>query len=344
LAAVGLMIFNSDPALAQKNKKPVQSVDLTPASPDDILPPDFRGSITYRGFYKGKASAPTKMETSWGRGLERALGVKMYPMAGDYDITIEFNGNRISGNLRTTNNLQGESMALSPARFIGTREGAVCHMQWSDGDETTDYCGKSLYRNVTDVWNAQGSKVQFSVTAPAAELVDFVERDRTNAIETARREAAAKAEHAAAMAARAKLRASLPRGASAHYTPMLDQAVLTDSQTWAFNVYRPRSIDLVAAKYDKQYNATYLKAYFSYANGNEGWVGAIVQNQEILCLQFWDDPSGCRAIGQGIGGRMTSALIAGMLSSGNGRSPSASEQYDTYEQQCRQQGKEPGNC
>lgn len=325
--ALFIAVLGSYPASAQISKKdyPTQP-DLTPKSVDDAVPATFRGQITYRGFYRGKlfVPGPPMRALSLGAMLRSAAEARTLPMGGDFVLIMEFNGSSVSGRTEITNGISGDHGGLDPGHFMGTRQGTTCHLQWNDGTETVAYCGRTEFRAAGNGAQDNGMKFGYIATVPAAETVDFVERDRANAVAAEKERADAAARHAAIVAARARMRAALPPGASSRYTPLLDNAVEEDSMHWMLHRYNSGSIDLVAARFDKQYNATYLKAFFRYADGSEGWVGAIVQGKEVVCLQFWDDPQGCRAIGQGIGSRVASSLVTGMMS-GNSRGRGSSE-------------------
>jgi hypothetical protein len=176
---------------------------------------------------------------------------------------------------------------------------------------------------------------QGKFAATAVETVDFVERDRLAAIAAAEAKAKAEAARQAILAQRAQMRASLPKGAAVRYKPLLEKAVSADAMHWFSNRYAAGSIDLVGVQNDAPSGAVFLKAYFNYADGREGWVGAIVKAQTVQCLQFWDDSSGCRGIGNGMNAKLAQGFVEGMFAGGGGGSSGGRSDdagYDAWEQ------------
>src|ERR1700748_1656240 len=74
------------------------SDDVSTDSASDALPPDFKGEVTYKGFYAGTVTIP-------GRGSHGRIGgfglsipsTDTREIGGDYLLTIHFDGDTISG-------------------------------------------------------------------------------------------------------------------------------------------------------------------------------------------------------------------------------------------------------
>lgn len=330
LTATVVIAAGSSPAFAQRAKKPVPTVDLTPSSPDDILPPQFHGSITYRGIYKGRGSAPSQMQTAFGRRFEAALGVKMLPMAGEFTMTITFNGNRISGSTTTSNGLSGESMTLDPGKFIGTRDGVVCHLQWTDGSESTDYCGRSEYRNVTRETNAQGQKVELDITAPADEVVDLAERER-NDVQVDAPQAPSRGGALPVASSSTPNHGHLVTDASGNpvlttaatglsLNGLLDLLLRMDSQSWMMNSYTQGSASDAKYLSTNKGNTTFVaQANYQYSNmagGGQGWMKVKVEDGHLVCLEFWDQAGNCRQPWQSLSQQRFVGFVGSMMSGG----------------------------
>lgn len=309
------------------------------------LAANFRGSVTYKGDYEGVAQrrARPNSRTSLNSLLTSALdGGEKY--GGTSTIVLEFDGNLVTGTIDAFDGRRNNHAKLS-----GTRQGNQCSLFDADGAAYEGICDAGVFRgNARSAANARiGWKSTFATAAVAT--VDFVERDRQAALERAEAAAKAKAERDAVLAERAKMKRMLPRGAAARYLPIIEAAVLADSQHWALNRYQAGSADLVAAKLDSESGAMFTKSYFLYSDGREGWVGVAIKGNKPLCLVFWDDPQGCRAIGEGYGGKMMQGAVNAMLTppswmSSGGSGYGSDADYQRYEENCRAEGKTPGNC
>lgn len=137
--------------------------DLTVKTPAEVLPPDFRGEIRYKGTYQGLARASFS---------DPRVGGQELPMAGSYAMTIRFDGHRIEGSTETENGVLGLNAALEPGSFTGTRFGATCSLQWQDGSTTTDYCSRTELREVVNDDSKGGDHIEYVVRAVAQQAVD----------------------------------------------------------------------------------------------------------------------------------------------------------------------------
>ncbi len=317
----------------------------TAANNSGPLAPDFRGSVTYKGDYEGVAQKQTRSNSrvTINSLLKSAFdGGEKY--GGTSTIVLEFDGNLVNGTIDAFDGRRNNH-----AKISGTRQGNRCSLFDTDGAVYEGTCDAGVFRgNAKSGSNARVSW-KSSFTTAAVQTVDFVERDRRAALDRAEAAAKAKAERDAVLAQRAKMKQMLPRGATARYLPVIEAAVVADSQHWALNRYQAGSADLVAAKLDPQSGAMFTKSYFLYSDGREGWVGVAIKGNKPLCLVFWDDPQGCRAIGDGYGGKMMQGAVNAMLTPPSWMASGGSEygsdaDYQRYEEGCRAEGKTPGNC
>jgi len=260
LALIGVAVPSA--VEAQSRRLGPSEVDTTPVSADDVLPPDFRGTVTYRGTYQGQARTPWRSANRPGETIE---------LTGDYIITITFDRDKVRGTLRTTGKLTGDP-------FTGTRDGTMCRLVDAKGYESTVYCGRSNYREKIDLTNGEDQRIRYSVQGRATEIVDFAEREqRQENIQRQRAEAEQRE--------RARI-ASLPPAPAAAATK-LERAVGTDSGSWIFNRYDAGSMRDVRVSSGTAVNGT-LRGEYTYNGGSSGTVEAQIQGGEITCLNYWD--------------------------------------------------------
>jgi hypothetical protein len=288
------------------------------------LAPNFRGKIVYQGNYDGaeiKRARPMRKVTV-ANLINAAGGSAEEPYQGTATYSIEYDGNLVSGRWEMF-----DGRRRIGGKLTGTRRGSTCELFDEAQAPMVATCDAGVFRGSSKSAPSARAQWRTDFDAAATETVDFVERDRMAAASRAEAAEKARVARAAELAERARLRAALPRGAVARYQPLLDNAVIADSAHWFSNRYSAGSIDLVGIQNDKQSGAVFLKAYFKYSSGREGWVGAIVRGQRVQCLQFWDDPSGCRGIGDGANAKMAQGFIEGMLSPGGGSPANGKNDY-----------------
>jgi hypothetical protein len=90
---------------------------------------------------------------------------------------------------------------------------------------------------------------------------------------------------------------------SGNYASLLDGTVAQDSQSWLLNHYRQGSIRNVHVVSENGSNST-IRGDYTYTDGKEGWVEMQLSNGKASCVRYWDFPSECRAIGQGLARQM----------------------------------------
>jgi hypothetical protein len=278
--------------------EPKSSIEAAPA-----IGRDFRGSIVYKGIYSGAFVKQTR------RGSETK------PLDGAFTFTATFDGAAVKVRTETTGLLRFGNNALS-----GVVNNEICKLY--DRELLEGRCDFEQF-NASTSFQRGNQSGQFRFEGKAVSVEDFAVRDAKRAAQAAEDRKRAEAVRAEELVARAKMRAQLPAGAAAKYKPLLDGAVTADAAHWFSNRYAIGSIDLVGLHRDVSSGSTFLKAYFQYVGGREAWVAAIVnKGGQVQCLQFWDDSSGCRGVGNGANAKIAAGFIAGMLSSGGSNSNS----------------------
>ena len=256
------------------------------------IPADFRGEITYTGAYSGSVKTkPDRMRNlSLGEGLRSLTSSKTLPLMGDYQLTVRYEGNRISGNFiaRSTAGPNGATMD-DRGSLTGTRQGTACTFTTEGGGPpTTAYCGRGRWEwSNNDVFNLQGHKVALRIMANQTGMVDFAERERQQAIAAAEQQRIA-AERARKEQAEAARLAALPR-ANATQTKLLADAIGQDSQSWSFNRYDVGSLTNV--RIDNASGITQVRGDYTYNGGRRGWISGRLANGKVGCVVYHDTTS-----------------------------------------------------
>jgi len=316
-----------------------QAGDDVPPTSTAATDPHFRGSMIYRGTYTLKAVEKYRLsdENALVKFLE---GTNKRNSEGIVNISLVFNGTAVDGTISGNGGIDNYKVS-------GVKNGDNCNLYSDDSTKFVGICNRLGFSG-TIIRNDKIMKTAGTFVSSPIEVVDFDVRDREDAASklAAERQAAAstlpRSTRTGTMVAangnkpsstsrmdqssgdenveRAKLKAKLPKGATAKYTPLLEEAVQLDSSYWLMNRYHAGSIDLVMAKSDAQSGATFVKAYFSYEDGREGWVGAIIKNGKVLCVAFWDDADICRDIGKPSSRTFAAAALGVMASSSSSSS------------------------
>jgi hypothetical protein len=321
-----------------------QWVARAPANGGSI-DPNFRGKVVYEGQLEGveypKTGGNRRGDTLGGL-IGSALKLDGKPYHGTIRYELEFDSNLVSGTWQMSDGRRSANGTVS-----GTRTGDQCQLVNEVNGTVVGICNASSLDLVGKSAPGASPRWESKTIGTATEVVDYVVRDRELAVQRAEQAAQAEQARLASIAERKALKAALPRGADARYRPLLESAVLEDSRYWAVNKYRTGSVDLVGTELDKPSGKTFLKAYFTYSNGQESMVGAIMSGNKVECLQFADEGR-CRGVGQGSGPALMGALIQGLMTppggGGGGTGYGSDADYQRYEQNCRSEGKTPGNC
>lgn len=143
------------------------------AQQDDVLPPDYRGNIAYRGTYRGSVVLPSQLIKYQHK----------YIAAGDIVFVIEYDGDQIWGFTRTTyvDNPRQNMAQLMPGRFIGRRSGDRCDLRWRGGGQTSIRCGKSAVRAEFVMDTPEQRDMKVVAQAQRTAMTDYAERERWTA-------------------------------------------------------------------------------------------------------------------------------------------------------------------
>jgi len=98
-----------------------------------------------------------------------------------------------------------------------------------------------------------------------------------------------------------------PSEESLKYARLLDHLVAQDSRSWAVNRYDQGSMKDATVEQSANGKPSRIKAYYTYNNGQRGWVEAEMVNGRLSCLTYWDFPNNCRKLGQGMGKQLEAA-------------------------------------
>lgn len=289
----------------------------------DELPADFRGEITYFGNYSGsvKTRADRMRNLSLGEALRSATSSQNLPLSGEYEITIRYNGNQITGTYASRSATGPNGASIGPRGTItGTRRGSTCTFNDPSavgGPPGVAYCGRSRWEWANDnVFNPQGHKVALRVVTSQTRFVDYAEQERARAIE---------AEKARVAAAEAAARYAALPNASTALTRKFDELVQIDSRGWAFNRYSAGSMRNVKIVSGQAGSGTYvMRGEYTYNGNQTGSVMAEMNGQNLSCIQFWDSMIGCRGLRTPEQGQAMRSALLDLFSSGSGSSSQSS--------------------
>lgn len=189
-SVIMLLALCQSPAISQQQSTGRSSVlgGSTASQPSDVIPPDFRGEITYTGTYSGsvKTKADRMRSLSLNEALRSATSSQTLPLSGEYQLTVRYEGNRIYGAFVSRSATGPNGASIDPrGSFVGTRNGTTCTFtseQIVGGKPAVGYCGRSRWEWMDDdVFNPQGHKVALRIVANQTGMVDFAERERQQA-------------------------------------------------------------------------------------------------------------------------------------------------------------------
>ncbi|MDM7958029.1 hypothetical protein [Blastomonas sp.] len=274
------------------------------------IPATFRGKIVYEGTANGVNYPPQRQNSRniLGDLIGSALKLdgKPFSLAARYEL--EFDGNLVTGRYsgRSANG------ATQTGTMSGTRTGTNCQLFTPNNELIQATCDSQSFVAVSKSNPQDRNRWETRVDASSVEVVDYVERDRLQAIAAQQ----AKAEREAAAARYAALPNAGPT-----LTKKLDEFVRTDSQGWAFNQYNPGSIRNVKIVEGTIKSGSYvMRGDYTYNGGSEGWVLAKMAGSKLECIQFWDAVMGCRGLRTAEQGQAmrdaTAAAVVGSFSGG----------------------------
>ncbi|HEY6814500.1 MAG TPA: hypothetical protein VI168_03065 [Croceibacterium sp.] len=123
----------------------------------------------------------------------------------------------------------------------------------------------------------------------------------------------------------------------------LDSIVETDSQGWWVNDYDSGSMtDAAVTQVSDDGRAYVVRGNYTYNGGSGGYVDALVRDNQLVCLQFWDTSS-CRAMrtepapyAEAALAGITLATLAALASGPSGGSYASGGGSDSYDDYYRQ--------
>jgi hypothetical protein len=318
------------PAMAADAQKPDSGAyAASPAS--DVLPPDFRGRISYRGTHQGQVNhaGPPLRSLRIGDIVRSATGGRTEQHAGAYELELSFDGRAVSGRYSGTGGLPSGTLS-------GTRDGSSCRLVDDRYGSVIDaectrsrFIGESRTQRGRDTTNIR-------LEADAVTFVDAAEEER---LEMERR-ASADAERQAAMRASpppATRQSPSAAGSGVRHADgslilttaalgisldeLLNRLVTVDARTWHFNHYVPGSIRNARYETTNRGHTTFVAhGTYSYVQGSggpqlEGWARVWIRDGRFGCIQFHDesDPDMCRPLNAGLSQQFFTGLIQDMM-------------------------------
>lgn len=282
---------------------------------NDVIPPNFRGKITYVGSAQGTVSEPARAPRRLNLGsLISAMSSNSRPIQLGITFEVEYDGPKFNLTFVQRGELPGRGSAT------GTRQGNVCQVVTDVGVRYTATCTANVFNAPTSFSDARGRSYKFNVETGTTALVDYAERDRQQAI-------AAKKAEAERQAAAARY-AALPDAGPA-LTKKLDGFVQTDSQGWAMNRYNPGTVRNVKIIDGTVKSGSYvMRGDYTYNGGSQGWVMAKMSGGQLDCIQFWDAMVGCRGLRTPEQGQAMRNAFVGALASGGSSAPASNDYPD----------------
>ena len=268
LSAVLLLTAWLSPAYAQVNNQ--AAIDQA-----NVLPDDFRGRISYFGNHSGEVVST--LTISGGPKKDCPRPDKRCPerIGGSLEVELEFDGDIVKGKFRGTGGLRDSEL-------IGRRVGAACRLyDLTDGSVWQGRCDSQGFQGgVKSVPNAQ---VQITLTfeVVGTKVRDYGEWERR------RRAAWLRKRHYEILRAQYDGTGPIELRFAA--------AVELDAFGWALDRFRPGSMTNIRKTKPKR-GAYTISGDFLLESGTKGSVIARVENEQIVCLEYWDVVGVCRPL------------------------------------------------
>lgn len=317
------------------------SLSLSNASaqtPTSVLSDSARLRITYEGYMEGSAKVQDRSRNTqlrFGNSKITLNGTRTVPIQASYYIEVTYEGNRVSATDYQKSDIPG---VTARGTFTGTRNGDVCNLITNDGYKITATCNADRFEYEFNYTNPNGQEIKSYYSANKTKIVDIAEEERI-------KDAAAKAEaerlRAAAEARQRRIDERMARKLTV-LESRIDAIITQDSASWLIWSYDRKSVTNAKSS---TINETYKKltADYTYNEGSPGQVMIIVSAEKVECIQFWNEPE-CRTLGHPASHGVMNNMIKGLMSPGFTNGSRRESDDEVYENQCRSQGKEPGNC
>jgi hypothetical protein len=308
-------------------QKPSGSADATAAG--DVLPPDFRGRITYSGTHEGRVTTPGPMPRRLDlRSIARAAG-RTREYGGAYELVLEFDGNALSGRVSGTG-------GLLPTTLSGTRRGDRCRLiDDRYGTITEARCTAAGFTGTARTQPGSRQNMTMEIDASAVQFIDAAQEAREPLVAAeAERQAARRAPPPPTRAIPAAPSAparDLPRHADGTpvVTPaalgvsldeLLNRLVRMDALTWHMNQYVQNSMRNARYEQTNRGHTSFIaRGTYSYRSQSgasapqQGWVRVWIQDGRFRCIEFHDVAGDCRPLNQNPSQMILGAMAEGLM-------------------------------
>lgn len=256
----------STPALAQGGNG---GTDAT------ALPSEFHGKVSYFGNHSGEVKSTRTIRDGPKRDCPRPDGGCPERIGGSLEIELEFDGEIVKGSFRGTGGLRESGL-------IGRRIGSTCRLyDLTDGSVWAGRCDSEAFTGT--VKSVPNSAVQVSVSfeAVGTKVRDYSEWERR------RREAIARKRRYD------QLQATL--AGNGPIETRFAAAIELDSYGWQYDRLRPGTIRNVTRTKARR-GAYLVSGEFALESGGSGWARAQIENEMIVCVEYWDIPGVCKPL------------------------------------------------
>lgn len=265
-----------------------QDVQVLP----EVFPPEFRGMVVYDGVVNGSAVIPPqgRMELSLGGLLNQALNTRTVKLTGTWHVEAEYQGSTVRGRSVVDSSIDGLSENVE---FVGTRQGSSCQISFSGQPALPITCSPLLFESNVNYTNENRQRIKAKYLASKSNIVDYVERERLQALA-----AAEEAKRAALVAEAAPDYREMPINASqaSSYKAIASSIIDNDSTHWSINKYLPGTIRNVRYSVDQKNRLnTKIKVDYDFdgiLGESTGWLEINFEGKAMKCIEFHD--SSCR--------------------------------------------------
>jgi hypothetical protein len=270
LAATLLMILWIAPSLAQGPSHNPATVD-----PAAALPDDFRGRISYFGNHSGEVIST--LTISGGPKKDCPRPDKRCPerIGGSLEVELEFDGDIVKGSFRGTGGLRDSTL-------IGRRVGQQCRLyDLTDGSVWQGRCDAQGFQGgVKSVPNAQ-VQIALNFESVGTRVRDYSEWERRRRAQWLRKR------HYEMLRAQYEGNGPIELRFAA--------GVELESFGWGLDRFRPGSMTNI--RRTKAKRGVYdVSGDFTLESGAKGWARGRVEDEQIVCLEYWDVPGVCRKV------------------------------------------------
>lgn len=242
----------------------------------ETLPNNFHGKVSYFGNHSGEIvsarSGESRKPTSDCPRPDQRCPVRI---GGSLQVDLEFDGVVVRGSFRGSGGLRDSGL-------IGRRQGGQCRLfDLTDGSVWSGQCSREGFVGTVKSVGGASNQITLSFEVVGTKTEDYAERDRLKreALQNARR-------------------IEFLRGVLASNDSVEDRVLASvelDAYSWTYD--RLRVSTLVIERRTKPRRGSYeIDVAFELQGGGKGWAHARIEQDAIICIEFWDFPGKCRAI------------------------------------------------